>query len=141
MAVALAGLGIPLIGPRTAAALQERFGTIRALVASADDVPGAAGESLRAWLAEADSRRLLDELEAVGLRCMTEAAPAPGGGAAAGGSSGGASGGGAAGRPKPLEGAKVVLTGSFGLRGSRKELEEELRAVSLSRGGGGGRRG
>lgn len=96
----------------------------------APQVPGAAGDNLRAWLASADSKQLLNELEAVGLRCMSApagaaaapAAPFEANGAApaaptgvAGGNGVMAAAGGGAGTPQApeavLSGKNVVVTG------------------------------
>ncbi|KAI8474582.1 MAG: hypothetical protein J3K34DRAFT_518107 [Monoraphidium minutum] len=137
MGVALAGFGIPLVGPRLAEDLAARFGSIRALADNAESVSGAAGDNLRAWLASADSKQLLSELEAAGLRCMRAPAAAPPGAAAgtgvaaAGEEEEGGGGAGASSRDPAgaLDGYNVVVTGSFSLQGSRKDLEARLKMM------------
>ena len=52
--------GVPGIGPKTAAKLLRDHGSLDALLAAADDIPGRAGETLRAHLDEARlSKRLV----------------------------------------------------------------------------------
>ena len=59
--------GIPKVGPKTAAKWLNQYGTLDAIVAHADDIPGKVGESLREHLDRLDlSRRLAT------IRCDVE---------------------------------------------------------------------
>lgn len=44
--------GVPLVGPKTAVAWLKRYGSLEAILAHADEIPGKAGENLRASLAQ-----------------------------------------------------------------------------------------
>ncbi|MBA3310019.1 MAG: DNA polymerase I [Nocardioidaceae bacterium] len=54
--------GVPGVGPKTAAKWIGQFGTLDEVVARVDEIPGKAGESLRAHLADVIRNRRINEL-------------------------------------------------------------------------------
>ena len=54
--------GVPGVGPKTAAKWINQFGSLDEIVARVDEIPGKAGESLRAHLADVIRNRRINEL-------------------------------------------------------------------------------
>ena len=54
--------GVPGVGPKTAAKWIAQFGSLDAIVARVDEIPGKAGESLRIHLADVIRNRRINEL-------------------------------------------------------------------------------
>ena len=97
----LFSLGIRLIGSVNASTLAEALPSLQALeqateeaIAAVFGIGGEIAASIRSWLALAENRQLLAELQALGLRFEGEAKAAPSG-------------------PQPLAGKTLVLTGTL----------------------------
>ena len=97
----LFSLGIRLIGSVNASTLAEAFPSLVALeqateaeIAAVYGIGGEIAASIRSWLALAENRQLLADLQALGLRFEGEAKAVPDG-------------------PQPLAGKTLVLTGTL----------------------------
>ncbi len=108
------GLGIPMVGERTAQILARRFGSIDRLAAAsldelqqAEEVGPRVAEAIRNFFAERRNRKLVERLRAAGLRLEQETA-APAGG--------------------PLAGMTFVLTGTLPSM-SREEATRRIEAA------------
>ncbi len=111
----LFGLNIPLVGWVTARALARHFGSIdRLLAASQEEVQEVEGvgpdraEAIVDWLADGENRRLVSELEELGMRFEAGEGERPSGG--------------------PLSGSTYVITGTLERR-SREQAKSALEAL------------
>jgi DNA ligase (NAD+) len=114
----LTALGIPMVGGTVARTLAREFGSLRGLLDAGEEaitaIHGIGGEiarSIQAWVGDPDNRRLVDKLEAAGVRLEDERT--------------------AAGEPSDLlAGVSVVITGT--LDGISRD---EAKAAVEARGG------
>jgi DNA ligase (NAD+) len=118
----LFGLNIPEVGFVTAQNLARHFGSLEALMAASQEdlvecegIGAERAESIAEWFADADNRRLLEELGELGLQFVSDAGDLP--------------------REGPLSGHQYVLTGtltSFTREQAKAALEQLGARVSDS---------